>query len=1326
MCTLNNLAPTSTQGCGFANAEQVNNSGTVEVENGVVQFPMSSIPFDSEVTQATLTLGGSDYGPNTDLQVQSLGQAYDPNTTTWNNASSSTAWTVSGGTPATTPPPAVYSATPTAASASSWTYYPTQLVQQWVSNQANNGAGAPDDGFLLSENTAPAYGTGISYNISSASLLVSYYPRLGLSSAYKYDSHRLNDRSTLYVQTANQNGVVDAKDLNIRGTGLALGVNRTYNTLNQSWSFSVGQDDTIQSSTNPLNPVEQTPTGAVQTYTPSTVGTCNFMLAGASQSWPVSYTATAGGDGNLCKNPSVANQWALQSHSSGEVLVFGDGAYASTGATLTGFSVRSLLTQDIDHNGNTITYTYASNNTLSGITDTQGRAFTVTASPGGHIASIAGPTGSAQSRTWTYNWDTTTGLLDSYTDATGGVTSYTYNSSGVLDEIQTPGILAGTRDVASETDIGLSGNTVTSLTQKDSGCVAGGPSSAGLCVTDYTQVRPASTACTSYGANAPSQAGCATVTDANGHTTSYGFDDMDRTLKAIDGNNHAVATSYNPDSQVATTTDAVSSAVTTFNYHGGPTGTQDQVSSASSPTGAQSGFNYTSGGNSYQPAAANDSQSNCSSLSYDTSSATSYGNVTSISAGMTSSSATGGCGSAGSATALTKTNYQSAGTGGTTQCGAPNHPGVVCSTVDPNSNTTSYTYDANGNPTGSTPPGSANTGSAATAGSTLKASSQTVDGLSRVATTTDANGNVTAYWYDNNDRLTQAVYAFTGTYNPVAPPACSTYTNCTTYTYDPDGNLSSRTDVTGTTTYTYSHLDRLLNEVPPSTAQPGCSSTTNDKMTYTYDNVGNTISSCTDARTTRFTYDNANELLAASSDTGFSCPAYSTGVPVNCVTFSYDADHHRTGTAYPGGVTQAVTYDPSGRVTGVTTTGITSQATGVTPLVNDTYGYTKPGAGDTNLVWTSNGGTYTYDSLNRLTNASVGGHTWTYTYDSFGNRLTSREDTGATTYYAYNTASELCWTYATTTTLTSPTCASPPAGATTYTYDHNGNQLTGPVAGAALTASYNNKDETSQTVGAATYTYTYADLDQTQRSAGDGTNFDNSPQGVTLAGTVDYIRSPNGTLLWMQPSSGNRYYYLYDGHGNVVGLINTTQQLVDSYTYDPYGATTATETVTQPFRYAAGYQDPTGLYHYGARYYDPTTGRFTQTDPTGANPGYIYAGDNPINNSDPTGTDIFNDILGGASTTLSVTGDILDAAGAPEVGGFFDAASVVTSGANATYSCATESSEECSTAATSFGIDAGTFGIGQGLDAIGAPSELTGAVGAATSAYDVTDYVSSF
>ena len=113
-----------------------------------------------------------------------------------------------------------------------------------------------------------------------------------------------------------------------------------------------------------------------------------------------------------------------------------------------------------------------------------------------------------------------------------------------------------------------------------------------------------------------------------------------------------------------------------------------------------------------------------------------------------------------------------------------------------------------------------------------------------------------------------------------------------------------------------------------------------------------------------------------------------------------------------------------------------------------------------------------------------------------------------------------------------------------------------------------------------------------------------------------------GTVLGERIGSAH-YYFLTNALGSVVAVINGSGQAVsDRYGYDSYGNTTyASVTVPNPFGYAGGYTDATGLILFGARYYDPTTGRWMQVDPLVSitTASYDYASDDPTNKVDSTG-----------------------------------------------------------------------------------------------------------
>jgi RHS repeat-associated protein len=243
--------------------------------------------------------------------------------------------------------------------------------------------------------------------------------------------------------------------------------------------------------------------------------------------------------------------------------------------------------------------------------------------------------------------------------------------------------------------------------------------------------------------------------------------------------------------------------------------------------------------------------------------------------------------------------------------------------------------------------------------------------------------------------------------------------------------------------------------------------------------------------------------------------------------------------------------------------------------------------------------TFGYDAQNRLCYTEPGATTGTcasppsgatgYTYDPTGNRLTKAVG-GTTTHYAYNAADELCAA-----STGTPSCASP-----TYGYDANGNEVSSP----AITAlTYTPLNQTSAwTVAGTTTTSTYADADSAERvSLGTGA-FATSELGIAedsalAAGPWWYTRQRTPH----RPTQRQRQLLLPDGGlGSIVALINSSGTTQKTYSYDPFGnATPGGSGTAANLGFAGGYDNTTsGLVKFGTRYYDPTIGRWTQQDGT--------------------------------------------------------------------------------------------------------------------------------
>ena len=376
-------------------------------------------------------------------------------------------------------------------------------------------------------------------------------------------------------------------------------------------------------------------------------------------------------------------------------------------------------------------------------------------------------------------------------------------------------------------------------------------------------------------------------------------------------------------------------------------------------------------------------------------------------------------------------------------------------------------------------------------------------------------------------------------------------------------------------------------------------------VNYGYDNLERLTSKTIGSNITKYAYDNLGNLTSVTSPSGFA-RTYSYDRAERLVQLDFDGktvsyDYNADGTVkkitYPNGITTEYVYDDAKRATSVTTK--------LGSSVKEQYSYTYDGNGNVLSVSGTKNISYTYDNLNRLKSYTENGVTTVYTYDKRNNLISETCGSNVKT-YEYSGDNRLSKTIENDVE-------------TVYEYDLNGNLIRRGNDEFAydednkLVYSNVNSVETTYKIGVD-------GLRSSKTTAGISTDYSIDEAGNVISeGSEEIII---GHRAVAKKIGSSYYYYLYNAHGDVTALTDSTGEIVNNYSYDPWGRIISqTENVPNDIKYAGEYQDSeTGLIYLRNRYYDPAIGRFITEDPAKDRLNwYAYCGNNPVNYMDSLG-----------------------------------------------------------------------------------------------------------
>ncbi len=1196
-CTISSSEPTHAACGGSISAGHT--SSPASTKRSLIKFVM---PYDSEeltILSARLEL---DIASSTSKEAQAMGvyRVITPWTTsaTWDTSNGSSAWKTRGGDFAENSEAAI---NPSVGSTTGWVYWnPTEMLQRWF-----NGTGAPtgqsdaDLGFLVKDVNESSANNLVTFNDSAyenePSLSYESAPRgVGTGSQYTLLSTNLTPTSTMSVNVASGDLMLRSTDLVIPGRGLSFSSERFFNSLSAS-PYGYGESWGDSNSSH----VQVEGEGSLA-YTDSSGGVFAFLKSGSNFITPAGIDATMCAAGSAAPCPTELPSGVIYRIIFEPSQVHVD--FGRKGPGGEGY----FPTVVEDRYGNKLAASYSSGmEDPSKWTDSEGRKieYTQTEPYEGYtkIEDVSGK------RSVSFKYETIEEWkeLVKATDAAGKTTAYGYGPALEADWVRK---ITDPDGHVTLLEYGEGGRIAKIIRTTNSEHTTGPTTTFA-----YYEVGKAPEFDKKTGLCTATQK-ATVVTDPKGNKTLYCTNSLDEVEKTFDAQGNETSTKYNALGNLSSTTAAApgtgeSGAVESLNYDETNRNLLCVIESAgaesSCPTKSPStsslvtSFSYKDQNNPYSATQVENPEGNSKFACFNKSKMEykSKEEEEQYDCPAESSSEPANVLQSESDQLPTqrqlKFTYES--------------NGAVKSSADADGHTTEYAYDSKGNLKEIKPP------------VPLAATTIEVDADSRPHVIKDGAGHVETITYDSDNRITKIEYTGSGTARTVK------------FEYDPDGFLVKREDPTGTTKYTIDQLDRITKEELPGSL----------KNEYGYDEASNMTSFIDGGGTTKYKYNNLNELESMLE------PGASTET-----RFAYNNDHRLTKITYPSGAIENYKLEPAtGRPETITAEGVTG-----TTVPTLTYSY-KQGEDDTGLIQkltesTGNSTTYAYNKLEQLIEATTKGTTikshYAYTLDGAGNRLsqqasTTAETGGTTTYFTNNAANELeCRQTVSGACNTSDELSAysddaageeteiapkSETGGAAFAYDA-ASQLSSltPSGGSALALSYGGTGQDDLTAVGASVTLQNSLLGLTRE--------------VNSSGTSYFARTPNGLLIDERTPSGN-YNPLYDAQGDVIALVNTSKKVERTFHYGPYGEnikSEGTQTIPYPFGYKGGYRMPAGntglgnvpnnLIHYGERYYDPTTGRWTQQDPedrfSSATQGnrFLFAGADPVNASDPSGRSV--------------------------------------------------------------------------------------------------------